>query len=122
MRGRRIERVAQAAGKPLRARPRDDRRIVGAQPRRRHQQWQLILQGYVEQRVAHRLVGDDAAGRDQRGRHPEALPKHAQSLAQAVGHHFDDRELERGAQIGDVLVGQGRDLFGFEPHRGLQSG
>ena len=40
--------------------------------------------------------------------------------AQPVSHHIDHRLLERRAQIGDVLIGQRRDLFRFEPQRGFQ--
>ena len=46
----------------------------------------------------------------------------AQAGAQPVEHHFHHRLLERGAQIGDVLVGERRDFFGFQPQRGLQAG
>ena len=36
--------------------------------------------------------------------------------------HVDHRLLERGAQIGDVLIAQRRDLSGFEAQRRLQAG
>ena len=34
---------------------------------------------------------------------------------QPVGHDLDDRLLKRSAEIGDVLVAERRDGFGFEP-------
>ena len=74
------------------------------------------------QHLADRLIGGDAAGGDQRGRRAVFGAEHAQAGAQPVEHDIDDRLLERGAQIGDVLVGQRRDLFGFQPQRGLQPG
>ena len=37
-------------------------------------------------------------------------------------HGVDHRLLERGAQVGDVVFAERRDLFGFEPHGGLKPG
>ncbi len=42
--------------------------------------------------------------------------------AGAVDHHVDDRRLEAGAEVGDVALGQGRDLLGLQPQGGLQAG
>ncbi len=73
------------------------------------------------QHVADRLVGGDAAGDDQRGRRAVARAEQPQAGAQPVGDDVDHRLLERGAEIGDVLVDKRRDRFGFEPQRGLQA-
>ena len=53
---------------------------------------------------------------------PKLRAEQAQARAQPVEHHVDHRLLERGAQIGDVLVGERRDFFRFQPQRGLQAG
>src|SRR5687768_14343954 len=73
------------------------------------------------QYLADRLIGGDAAGSDQRGRRAIALAEDAQAGPQPILDRLDDSLLERGAQIGDILVGQWRDLLRFEPQRSLQS-
>ena len=74
------------------------------------------------QDFADRLIGGDAAGANQRGRRADAVAEHAHARAQPVHHHVDHRLLERGAQIGDVLVAQRRDLFRLDAQRRLQPG
>ena len=82
----------------------------------------LVLQGDVEQRIADRLVRSDAAGGDQRGRRAELLAEHPQAIAQPVGHHLDNCQLERRGEVGDIAVGQRRDLLRLEAHRSLEAG
>ena len=53
---------------------------------------------------------------------PGDFAKGPQAHPGAVDHHVDDSRLEARAQIGDVALGQGRDLLGFKPQGGLQSG
>ena len=74
------------------------------------------------QHLADRLIGGDAAGGDQRGRRAVARAEQPQARAQPVEHDIDHRLLKAGAKIGDVLIAERRDLFGFQPQRGLQAG
>jgi len=82
----------------------------------------MLLSGEVQKGLANRLVCGNPAGRNQRAWNTESLAEDPQAVAQPVDHHLDHRKLERRAQIGHVLVRQGRDLFGFEAQRSLETG
>ena len=68
-----------------------------------------MLEGDPLQHLADRLVGGDAAGGDHRGRRAMAGAEQFQAGAQPVVDHLDHRLLERGAEIGDVLVAERGD-------------
>ena len=74
------------------------------------------------QRGAHRAVGRNAAGGDQRGRRSEQRAKHLKPGPQPVNNHVDHGLLEGRAQIRHVLLGERRDPLRFQPHRGLEAG
>ena len=66
------------------------------------------------QHFADRLIGGDTAGADQCGGSADPQPKQPQPAAQPVFDHVDHRLLERGAEIGHVLVAQRRYFFRLE--------
>ena len=107
--GREVERIGQAQRQPLGAGPGDHGAVVGAKLRRRHHERDAGLEGDPLQHLADRLVGGDAAGGDQRGRRAVAVAEQLQAGAQPVVDDLDNRLLERGAEIGDVLVAERRD-------------
>ena len=74
------------------------------------------------QDLADRLVGGDAAGADQRIGRADTLAEHAQAGAQPIHHDIDHRLLERGAEVGDILVAQRRDFLRLEAQRRLEAG
>ena len=115
------QRIGEAERQPLGAGPGDHRAVVGAQSRRRRHQFGADLEGDAVQDLADRLVGRDAAGADQRLGRIDPQAEHAQPRAQPVLHDIDDGLLERGAEIGDILVAERRDFFRLDAQRGLQA-
>ena len=75
------------------------------------------MQGFAD-----RLIGRHPTGANQRGRRADALAEHPESRAQPVYDHVAHRLLERGAEIGDILIAQWRDFLGFEAQCGLEAG
>jgi hypothetical protein len=118
---RNLERVGQSEREPLGAGPGDHGAVVGAQRRRWHHELDAGLERDAVEDFADRLVGGDAAGGDQRRRRPEAAAKDLHAGTQPVVDDLHHRLLERGAEIGHILVAERRNPLGFEPQRGLQS-
>ena len=50
------------------------------------------------------------------------IGEQAQGGAAAIDDHVHRRRLERGAEVGDIGIGQRRDAFRLQPHRRLQAG
>ena len=79
------------------------------------------FEGDAVQNFADGLVRCHAAGADQRRGRADTVAKYPQPYAQTVHDHVADRLLKRRAEIGDVLIAQGRDFLRFQAQRGLQT-
>ena len=119
---REIQRSVKPERQPFGAGPGDHGAVVGAQLGRRHHQRGADFErrrGAGTLRIAWLAATPPAATSARR--RAELARNMLQAGAQPVEHHVDHRLLERGAQIGDVLIAQRRDLLGFEAQRGLQA-
>src|SRR4029077_8499545 len=134
-----LKRICKTERQALATGPSDHRAIVRAQVGRRHNQSCADFEGEAIERLTDRLVRGHAAGGNEsargpaaraeipkggpeRARCPEARAENHQAGTQPLEHNVDDRLLEAGAEIGDILITERRDLFRLQPQRGLETG
>ena len=116
-----VERVSEPEREPLSACPRDHGAVIGAQRRRRRHQSGAGFECDLMEDLADSLVCGNSAGSYQRRRPAIATGERLEATAHPIGDDFDNALLKRGAEVADVLVGQGRDLFRFEAEGRFQS-